>query len=198
MSFFNSAQPVLQQPRGSAASAWGVGEHCLLGWKCVLFVLWSALWLCRFRCALPDTWVSPFCPSLGDISLLQSRQLSKSLLENRTLCNGFNRAYATYVLKWFVINHHDFLQDVLSPGLSVLLENKTQSQEYIFFACLCFCGDDSGKNYLLFFLKICVFFLLITSDKWNTICKITIYSQASVHCVLIFLKDRLKLRRNKS
>lgn len=117
------------------------------------------------------------------------------------LGNGFNHAYATYVLKWFVINHHDFLQDVLSPGLSVLFENKTQSQEYIFCGCLCGCGSDSGNIVFLFFFKICVCFLLVSSDNWNTkiiCCKMTVYGQASVHCALIFLEDRLKLRRKKS
>lgn len=81
------------------------------------------------------------------------------------LGNGFNHAYATYVLKWFVINHHDFLQDVLSPGLSVLFVNKTQSQECIFCASLCGRENDSGNIVFLFFFKICVCFLLVSSDN---------------------------------
>lgn len=58
------------------------------------------------------------------------------------------------------------LQDVLSPGLSVLLKNEMQLQGEFFYACLCSCECDPGNILFCFVLfQNFSYFLLITSEK---------------------------------
>lgn len=174
---------------GICCQCWGVGKSCLLGWKCVLLVLWSALWFCRFRCPawhlslsfLSFTWgyFPPPKPAAEQVSWKIERCVTVLTVHificSKMVCYKSSWLFTRCPRPWFVCS---------------FWEQNTDTRIYflLFFACI-----------FLFFLKICVFFLLITSDKWNTICcKMTVCSQTSVHCVLIFLKDRLKLRRKKS
>lgn len=100
-------------------------------------------------CFLPRIWISPYCPLL-----LWSNQLSRSKLAECSL--AVLTMHMQRILKCFVINHHDFLQDVLGPGLCFILKNKAQLQGYFFLACHCSCGSDPGI-FSFFTPKIIVF-----------------------------------------
>lgn len=51
------------------------------------------------------------------------------LTKSGMFCDSFHHAYATNVLKCLIVNDCDFLKDVPSPCLSVVLKVKTQIQD---------------------------------------------------------------------
>lgn len=127
-----------------------------------------SVYLILYICVLPAFYLSlsSLSSTLWYFTPLKQPTALK-LIKSGAFCDSFLHVYATNVLKCLIVNHCDFLQDVLSLCLSVVLKVKTQIQDS--FSMYAFAAVEVALRiqFAFFSPKFYVHFLLMTSDEWN-------------------------------